>query len=99
MGELDRLAILRPHRGELQDYDRVEQRFSLRLLDKAKRDIWLTVRYREKERAVVETLEQLAGQWKRNPSLRPVFFGELYRENNRLCLSPIECFTNWEKNS
>ena len=99
MGELDRLAILRPHRGELQDYDRVEQRFSLRLLDKAKRDIWLTVRYREKERAVVETLEQLAGQWKRNPSLRPVFFGELYRENNRLCLSPIECFTNWEKTS
>lgn len=99
MGESERLAILRPHRGELQDYDRVEQRFTLRLLDKAKRDIWLTVRYREEERAVVETLEQLATQWNRNSTLRPVFFGELYREDSRLCLYPIECFTTWEKST
>ena len=96
LGELNRLAILRPHRGELQEYDQVEQRFTLRLLDEAERDIWLTVRYREGERAVVETLEQLAGRWQQHPDLRLVFFGTLYRENNRLCLYPIECFTNWE---
>ncbi len=96
MGELDRLAILRPHQGELQEYDRVEQRFTLRLLDGAGRDIWLTVRYREGERTVVEALEQLAGRWSQNPDLRPVFFGVLYREGGRLCLYPIECFTHWE---
>ena len=82
--------------GELQEYDRVEQRFTLRLLDGAGRDIWLTVRYREGERAVVEALERLAGRWEQEPDLRPVFFGELYRADGRLCLYPIECFTNWE---
>lgn len=96
LGELDRLAILRPCQGELQEYDRVEQRFALRLLDGGGRDVWLAVRYREEERAVVEALEQLAGSWEQNPDLRPVFFGALYREDGRLCLSPIECFTNWE---
>lgn len=96
-GESERLAILRPHRGELQEYDRVEQRFTLRLLDREERDIRLTVRYREEERTIVETLEKLAGQWNRDRDLRPVFFGELYREDSRLCLYPIECFTDWEE--
>lgn len=95
-GELERLVILRPHRGEMQEYDRVEQQFTLRLLDSAGRDIWLTVRYREGERAVVEALEQLTDWWEQNPDLQPVFFGVLYREDSRLCLYPIECFTNWE---
>jgi hypothetical protein len=99
LNELDRLVILRPHRGELQEYDRVEQRFTLRLLDFAGRDIWLTVRYREEEQAVVEALEQLASQWSQNPDLQPAFFGVLYREDGRLCLYPIECFTNWEGTS
>ncbi len=96
LGELDRLAILRPHWGELQEYDRVEQRFTLRLLDGTGRDVWLTVRYREGKQTVMEALEQLAGQWEKAPDLRPVFFGVLYREGGRLCLYPIECFTNWE---
>ena len=96
LGELDRLAILRPRRGERQEYDRVEQRFTLRLLDGGGRDVWLTVRYREGKQAMMEALEQLAGQWEQNPDLRPVFFGALYREGGRLCLYPIECFTNWE---
>ena len=96
LGELERLAILRPQSGELQEYDRVEQRFSLRLLDGAGRDVWLVVRYREGMQAVLEVLEQLADQWEQNPDLRPVFFGALYRERDRLCLYPIECFTNWE---
>ena len=96
LGELERLAILRPRRGERQEYDRVKQRFTLRLLDGAGRDIWLTVRYRERSQAVVEALERLTDQWEQSPHLRPVFFGSLYREEGRLCLYPIECFTNWE---
>ena len=96
LGELERLVILRPQRGEPQEYDRVEQRFTLRLLDSAGRDIWLTVRYREEQQAVVEALEQLTNRWKQHPDLRPVFFGTLYREDGRLCFYPIECFTDWE---
>ena len=96
LGELERLAILRPQRGEQQPYDTVEQRFALRLLDGAGRDVWLTVRFREGRQAMLEALEQLAGQWEQNPALRPVFFGALYREGGRLCLHPIECFTDWE---
>ena len=94
--ELRRLALLRPARGERQAYNQVEQRFTLRLLDGAGRDIWLTVRYRERSQAVVEALEKLTDQWEQNPNLRPVFFGALYREGGRLCLYPIECFTSWE---
>ena len=96
LGELKRLAILRPQSGEQQEYDQVEQKFTLRLLDGAGRDVWLTVRYREGMQAVLEVLEQLADQWEQTPDLRPVFFGVLYREGGRLCLYPIECFTNWE---
>ena len=96
LGELDRLAILRPRRGERQEYDRVEQRFTLRLLDGVGWGIWLTVRYRERSQAVVEAPEKLTDQWEQDPNLRPVFFGALYREEGRLCLYPIECFTSWE---
>ena len=96
VGELERLAILRPRRGEPQEYDRVEQRFTLRLLDGAGRDIWLTARYRDGRQAMMEALERLAERWAQSPALRPVFFGALYREGGRLCLHPIECFDNWE---
>ena len=96
LGELERLALLWPRRGEEQEYDRVEQRFSLRLLDDAGRDVWLTVRYREGKQAMMESLELLSARWQRDPGLRPVFFGALFRERGRLCLSPIECFINWE---
>lgn len=96
LGELDRLVLLRPSRGELQEYDRVEQQFTLRLLDGAERDIWLIIRYREGTQAVMEALEQLAARWAQDSALRPVFFGALYREAGRLCFHPIECFPDWE---
>lgn len=95
-GALERLAILRPARWERQEYDRAEQVFSLRLLDREARDIWLTVRYRESEKEVVDALEGLIREGERASARPPVFFGELWRENGRLCLYPIECFTDWE---
>ena len=94
--EPERLAILRPARWEAQEYDPVEQIFSLRLLDREDRDIWVTVRYREQEKAVVEVLEGLVQEKTPASAGLPVFFGSLWRENGRLCLYPIECFTNWE---
>lgn len=94
--ELERLAVLRPTRCETQEYDRVRQVFSLRLLDGAGRDIWLEVGYKEEAAKRMEQMETLAQQLQSCPTLRPVFFGILYREGDRLKLSPIEGFTHWE---
>ena len=94
--ERDRLAVVRPRRCEPQPYDTVQQRFTMRLLDDKGRDLWLEVRYKKEEEKVVGRLEQLAGSL--NGTLSPVFFGIVYREDDRLKLYPIEFFTEWGKN-
>lgn len=93
--ERDRLAVVRPHCCQPQPYDPVQQRFSLRLLDGAGRDLWVEVRYQKEEEKVVDLLERLAGSLKEDPLLRPVFFGIVYREGGLLKLYPIEFFTQW----
>lgn len=92
--ELERLVLIRPEGWEQQEYDTVNQRYAMRLLDQAGRDIWLEVRYEQKEAPVIQTLETMAKQLK--PSDRPVFFGELYRDGDKLKFYPIEYFLNWE---
>ena len=47
---------------------------------------------------MVELLEELADSLKDDPFLSPVFFGIVYREDDRLKLYPIEFFTEWGKN-
>lgn len=94
--ERERLAVVRPQRCEPQPYDTVQQRFTLRLLDGAGRDLWLEVRYQKEEAKVVDLLEGLSDRLKRDPHLSPVFFGIVYREDDRLKLYPIEFFTKWE---
>ena len=93
--EIQRLALVRPTCCEPQAYDRVRQTFSLRLLDKAGRDLWLEVRYQSAEQAVVQTLERFAARLQRRPDAAPVFFGTVYREGDRLKLYPIELFADW----
>ena len=94
--ETGRLALLLPARCEPQEFDRVSQTFSLRLLDGVGRDVWVEVRYKKEEQAVVRTLERLAKRLARRPGETPVFFGLLYRAGDRLRLYPIEVFTQWE---
>lgn len=94
--EIERLALVRPARCEPQAYDRVRQTFSLRLVDGAGRDLWLEVRYKEAEKLVVQALERLAAKLEQDPAAASVFFGSLYREQDRLKLYPIEVFTQWE---
>lgn len=94
--EVERLALVLPARCEPQPYDRVRQTFSLRLLDSEGRDLWVEVRYKKQEQPVVETLERLARRLAGHPEQRPVFFGSVYREGDRLLLYPIEVFTEWE---
>ena len=95
--EAERLAVLQPSRCEAQEYDQVRQVFSLRLLDGAGRDIWLEVSYKQEATKLMERMEALVQQLQSRPFLRPVFFGILYREGDRLKLSPIEAFTHWEE--
>lgn len=97
--EAERLALVLPARCEPQPYDRVRQTFSLRLLDDEDRDLWVEVRYKKQEQPVVETLERLARRLAEHPEQRPVFFGSVYREEDRLLLYPIEVFTEWEVQS
>lgn len=94
--EIRRLALICPHSCRIQAYDRVQQAFSLQLLDGAGRDLWLEVHYRKEEKKVVDMLEQLVRRLQRTPDLRPVFFAVVYREDDRLKCYPIEYFTDWE---
>ena len=87
--------MVRPQRCEPQPYDAIQQRFALRLLDGAGRDLWLEVRYKKEESKVVDVLEEFADSLKKDPRLSPVFFGIVYREGDRLKLYPIEFFTKW----
>ena len=94
--ELDRLAVLRPSQCQPQPYDHVRQVFSLRLLDQAGRDIWLELGYKQDVSKMMERLEGFVRQLQSSPWLRPVLFGILYREGNKLKLYPIEVFDQWE---
>lgn len=94
--EIGRLAVVRPQRCEPQPFDAVRQIFSMRLTDSRGRDLWLEVRYNMLEEKVIETLDMLCDRIQKDPSLCPVFFGEVYREEDRLKLYPIEYFTQWE---
>ena len=89
--ESERLVLLRPAGFQRQEFDHVAQRYSLRLLDEAGRDIFVEVQYRKGEEGVVRTLETLEQRMDRTT----VFFGEIYRDGDRLKLYPIECFTDW----
>lgn len=94
--ELERLALVRPRRCIYVPYDRVRQVFSMQLLDDGGRDLWLEVSYKKEEAPVVDQLERLQARLERERDLRPVFFGIVYRDEDRLKLYPIEYFTEWE---
>lgn len=90
--ELKRLALIRPRGWEVQHYDPVAQRWSLRLLDEQGRDLWLEIRFQQKEEPVIQAMEAIT----RDLKSPPVIFCELYREGEKLKGYPIECFTDWE---
>lgn len=91
--ETARLVLVRPSNMELHPYDRIRQIYSLRLLDEAGRDLWVTVPFSQEEAPVIDALERLT---KQESGSVPVFFGILGREGDRLTLYPIEYFTGWE---
>lgn len=90
--EVERLVLLRPASWERQEFDHVAQRYTLRLFDQAGRDLFVEVNYKRSEDGVVRTLEAM----EQKMDHAPVFFGELYRDGDKLKLYPIEFFTDWE---
>lgn len=90
--ELKRLVLVRPTRLDAIPYDAVDQRWSMRLLDEKGRDLYLEVRYHQKEDRVIRELESITRKIERPP----VFLCELYREDGLLKGYPIECWLDWE---
>ncbi len=89
--EVKRLALLRPTEWDHPEFDRVQQRFSMRLSDEKGRDIFLEVQYQKEEAQLIEHLEQkVAGC---GPG--GVFFVSLYREGDKLKCYPMEFFEDW----
>lgn len=92
-----RLALICPTKLEEQPYDAIRQVYSLRLLDAHGHDLWVTVPYDPENARVIDALERLTRGLAGTSSHAPVFFGILYREDNRLKCYPIEYFLNWEE--
>lgn len=90
-----RLALIDPERCVLQKYDTVHQRFSMELVDKEERTISLEFTYRQEEEKTLEWLEKTAKKICDSPHLHPMFFGIVYREEDKLKLFPIEILTDW----
>lgn len=95
--ENSRLALISPKKMELQPYDSVRQIYSLRLLDEAGRDLWITVPYDPENARVIEALERMTKGFAGASKSAPVFFGSLYRDGDLLKCYPIEYFLNWEE--
>ena len=93
--ENDRLVVIKPKMVQLRRFDTVQQVFSMDLYDSADRELRLEVRYSQQEAGTVKMLEDLAKQIQLG--LPPtVFFGTVYREEDRIKFYPIEFFTGWE---
>lgn len=93
--EIERLVVVKPESVELRRFDGAEQVFSMDLFDPQGRDIRLEVRYSEKEEGVIRMLEGLSEEIRKEKK-PPVFFGEVYRDDERIKFYPIEFFTDWE---
>lgn len=93
--ESRRVALVYPRRCVPQEYDTVRQMFSMELVDEAGRVIYLESTYRQGGEETMEWLEQTAEKLRKTPKLRPMFFGAVYREEDKLKLFPIEIMTDW----
>ncbi len=92
--EIDRLVVMKPQKVELQEFDTVQQLFSMGLFDAQGRDIRLEVRYSKQEEDVVRMLERLSDHIRAGGAI-PVFFGSLSRDGDLIKFYPIEYFTEW----
>ncbi len=93
--ESQRLALVYPRRCVPRKYDTVHQVFSMELVDEEGRIVYLESTYRHGVDETMEHLEGITEQIRKNPQLRPMFFGTVYREEDKLKLFPIEIVTDW----
>lgn len=91
-----RLALICPTKLVEQPYDTIRQVYSLRLVDALGQDLWVTVPYTPENARMIDALERLTRGLAGASSHAPIFFGTVYREDDRLKCYPIEYFLNWE---
>lgn len=92
--EQERLVVVKPKYCQPKAFDHVNQVWSMELTDKNGRDILAEVWYQSKEAPVIKALEDVAKRVDMGLSA-PVFFGEVYREGDRIKLYPIEVYEEW----
>ena len=73
-------------------FDTVRQRFSMEIIDRYGRSLYVAVNYSKEEKLTIRVLERLSSRLKTQERARMVFFGIPYLEEGRLCLYPVEYF-------
>ena len=87
----ERLALVQAYGWEEPLFDSVSQRFSWGMHDRKGRTIFVSLRYTEREKLIIDMLERLEQRLK-NKEKSLIFLGTVYLEGGRLCLYPIEFF-------
>lgn len=88
----EKLALVQAYGWEQPIFDSVSQRFSWGMHDRKGRTIFVSLRYTEKEKLIIDMLERLEQRLKNKEGKSLIFFGAAYLEEGRLCLYPIEFF-------
>lgn len=91
--ETERLVLLRPARCEARAFDKTAQKFRMLLYDAGGRALPLEVQYRAEEKALVQTLEQLAKEIEKKPGGAFLCLARLAGED--LTLYPVEYYAKW----
>lgn len=96
----ERLALVEAHRQGKAAFEKVGQRFSWSLFDRAGKKLYISLRYTKEEKLLIRFLERLEQRLRVSKPGRLLVFGFLYMdEGGRLCLYPIEFFRLPEKNA
>lgn len=90
--EEERLCLLQPSLIQPQPYDQVRQTFSIRLLDSDGRDVWAELRYQKELNRQMDWMKRLTERLENHRGVPPLFFGQLYRDGDKLKLLPIAVF-------
>lgn len=88
----ERLALVGAVRWGETSFDPVNQRFSWSLYDAAGRELRIAVSYTQKDGLLISLLERIGKKLAKHPPDCLLFLGNVYLDDGRLCLYPIECF-------
>ena len=88
----ERLALVGAVRWGETAFDPIAQRFSWSLYDAKGSELRIAVSYDKKDGLLISLLERIGKKLARHPPDCLLFLGNIYLDDGRLCLYPIECF-------